>query len=402
MPSDRDRSRKDDRLQDESARSRSSRHSEDQQTDVSAASLAKSQTVKQREAREASHKMAAPSQENGANSQPSTSSDPPPLERRVEQLFTMMEVVIHKISDIEKSSQTGRVLGNSDVVVSTDHDSHEMSGTSEGEMDDDDDPLARLESIFDQENRPSTSALDEHFDRLISDLSDLFATDETKGPEITAGLANIVHNSLRRKPNDDHVKKLMELYKAPSNVANLMVPRTNADVWEALNRGPKFVDVSLQKTQALLGKALVPILQFLHGVGTKSITTVEDQLRPMNDALRLLTAAFNYLHQARREVVKNDIREPVMSKLCSWEVPVGTDLLFDCDVTKKVEELKKSKKLGAYSTHKRSFGRKSSGPGKWNQKRHGNSGRPYPSGNYNRSKKPFLGQQRKGKDKSQA
>ena len=73
----------------------------------------------------------------------------------------------------------------------------------------------------------------------------------------------------------------------------------------------------------------------------------------MNDVLRLLTATFNWLSHARKNVIRNDVNDPAMHELCTWDVPVGEKQLFPFDVTKKTDEVKKTKKLGAHGYRNR-------------------------------------------------
>lgn len=76
-------------------------------------------------------------------------------------------------------------------------------------------------------------------------------------------------------------------------------------------------------------------------------------LPAMNDSLRLLTATFNWLSHARKDVIRNDVRDPAMHEFCSWDVAVGESLLFPFDVTKKADEVRKTKKLGSSHHHQK-------------------------------------------------
>ena len=66
-----------------------------------------------------------------------------------------------------------------------------------------------------------------------------------------------------------------------------------------------------------------------------------------NDSLKLLTASFNWLNHCRKDVVRNDVKDPAIFNLCGWDVAVGETALFPFDVTKKVDKTKKTRKLGS-------------------------------------------------------
>ncbi len=55
------------------------------------------------------------------------------------------------------------------------------------------------------------------------------------------------------------------------NVLNLAIPKTNAEVWEVLNRGVQIVDLSVQQMQALQAAALSVILCIKDQIGCKVV-----------------------------------------------------------------------------------------------------------------------------------
>ncbi len=64
----------------------------------------------------------------------------------------------------------------------------------------------------------------------------------------------------RCKPEEDRAKKLANVYKPPSNIPNLVTPRTNSDVWDLLNKGHRAVDVGVQHVQTMQTHALTSIV----------------------------------------------------------------------------------------------------------------------------------------------
>ena len=261
------------------------------------------------------------------------------------------------------------------------------------------------------------------FDQLLSEFDTFFEGAEEVGPEVCNALANLVNASLRRKPNDATVRTTLAKYPVPSNMSNLQVPKTNADVMEAMAKGPSVVDHNLRKVQLAVSKAMVPILRWMHDfaegkaisfskslglhldvmtnclfVFSGSLKPGENYLQTLHDSLRLMAASFNWLSHCRKDVVRNNIRDHNVGKLCGWDTPVGETSLFACDVTKTVDEMRKTRKLGA-STSFASKGHKFT--------RQSHYKAPYKS-NYDspakpkKRKKSFLGQgqHQKGKKKN--
>lgn len=233
------------------------------------------------------------------------------------------------------------------------------------------------------------------FDKALASLEKFFENEEAVGPAVRSDLASIIDGSLRRKPNEKKVLEMAENQARPQNLPNLTVPKTNAVVWERMRKGPRVVDAAVQKVQAILAKSMIPIFRVMEHVGKGE--GGDNLLEPLTDAVRLSCASFNFLNQVRKDVVRNELNDPTLARLCTWETPVGVDTLFGVDVLKKLKELDETKSLDRRLKKKGRFG--SYGyQGGWNR---GNGTKTfgYQSSHYNnyRGKKPFLGQNRRGK-----
>ncbi len=125
-------------------------------------------------------------------------------------------------------------------------------------------------------------------------------------------------------------------YKVPDNVPNLVVPRTNPEVWEHLHRGTQMVDGQIQRVQLLQVNALSVILRIIDEIGTNRAGLTESHLEELTDANRMVTMSFACLNQVRKEAIRNAMGFP-LAKFCGWDVPVGTDCLFP-DLSKKLKE----------------------------------------------------------------
>lgn len=106
------------------------------------------------------------------------------------------------------------------------------------------------------------------FDSLMAEFEGFFEGEEENGPAVYDDLARIVNASLRRRPNDDNMKKTAAKFHVPANIANLKVPATNPDVLKALRKGASIVDYDIRKAQLALSKGMVPIVTWLHDYKT--------------------------------------------------------------------------------------------------------------------------------------
>ncbi|MPC98113.1 hypothetical protein E2C01_093465 [Portunus trituberculatus] len=79
------------------------------------------------------------------------------------------------------------------------------------------------------------------------------------------------------------------------------------------------------------------------------------------------------MNHARKDGIHASIRHLPMNKICNWETEVGSDVVFPFDVVKKLEDLKKAKKLTSTSTLTKRCGQ---GVGRWSRNKFGLS-RPY-------------------------
>lgn len=62
---------------------------------------------------------------------------------------------------------------------------------------------------------------------------------------------------MRTKLYNEKIKEISEKYCRPKNVTYLVTPKVNSEIWTHLNRKVRTQDVRLQKSQALVCKAIV-------------------------------------------------------------------------------------------------------------------------------------------------
>lgn len=245
-----------------------------------------------------------------------------------------------------------------DVPVTPDFSGFHDVSSSDESPGGDADPLDALDGFLSAapSGHSATQDQEDVYRTALSDLAGSFLGEEEKGEPLADNLAQILHQSLRRRPNDESVKATAAKVKLPVNVGNFTVPVTNADVAKALSVGGKLLDARMFRTTCLLSKAIVPLARLLSDFGDKKNPSLEQHVMGLNSSLRLLTAAFNYMTHIRKEIVRLHVQDSALAKLCTWDCEVGTAELFPFDVAKKCDELHKTRKLGGFTYKHRPSG----------------------------------------------
>ena len=281
-------------------------------------------------------------------------SDLSDLAMKVDQLFTLFGGLAQSMQTMQDPPRSTRNPPHdmSDGEVSSDDNSCHSDDDKDPPQHDPQfneiqgnatDPLAMYAA---QSHNDGPSSSTGEFDEAVASLAKFFhSSSEVTGKDITSNLADALNPSLRLKPHDGSIKELAAKYPYPGNVPHLKVPKTNPDIVVDLWKGSQYLDLLIQKCQMMTSKALVPMLTLLDEMRNNPSKPISSFTGPMHDSLRLLTASFNCMSQARKDVVRNNFRDAKLAKLCTWETPVGSDLLFDFDVLAKVSSLKKTPSL---------------------------------------------------------
>ncbi len=143
-----------------------------------------------------------------------------------------------------------------------------------------------------------------------------------------------------RRPMESRYKDMTDSYKAPKNVARLQTPKTNADIWELLNRGVQIVDSTTQRVQNLQVSSLAVLVRIVDQIGGDEAGACADHVTELSDAVTMMVMGFSYLSQVRKELIRNALGYP-LAKFCTWDTPVGVEDLFP-DLSKKLKEREES------------------------------------------------------------
>ncbi len=107
-------------------------------------------------------------------------------------------------------------------------------------------------------------------------------------------------------------------------------------MWDHLNRGQQVADNSIQRVQSLMAHGLSAIIGVINAIGSGTAGLTEEHLETLTDANRLVTMSFASMCQVRKELIRSAMGFP-LAKLCTWETPVGQELLFP-DLGKKLKD----------------------------------------------------------------
>ena len=276
--------------------------------------------------------------------QPSTSTSE--LEKQINDL---QGLVYDLLKDRKDSNNNGPPKHAISPRSDSDMDRH-LSSEEDGQYTEDEtDPLDNLANIIKPDSKSTNASQDvdkKEFEKVMAEFSNYFKVDEEKAEPIKEEVAKTLNLSLRKRPIEANIKETAAKIKFPSNIPNLIVPETNKDLVSAMKFPARLMDLSQKKIAGLIARAMTPIATIVSDIGEQKTKKTEDYLEGLVDSLRLLAAAFNYTNQSRKDIIRNNVNDKSLAELCKWDVEVGTQELFPFDCTKKIEEMRKSKKIG--------------------------------------------------------
>ena len=164
-------------------------------------------------------------------------------------------------------------------------------------------------------------------DALLCEISQHFAQEDDKGPDINQQLPDIVNKRWSSKLNEVKLKEKLEKYPRPENCERLIVPRVNAEIWEKIDQKARQQDLracAIQKTTMKVGSILAQSTESL--LPMRQNLPELDQLVRMNTyASPLLGHTMYELSLCRRDVIKRHLHKDYAS-LCASHVPMTTSL----------------------------------------------------------------------------
>ena len=109
-----------------------------------------------------------------------------------------------------------------------------------------------------------------------------------------------------------------------------------------MSNGRKTIYPQLFHTYALIAKAIIPLASFVAHIEQKKAKPVAEYLEGVNSSVRELAAAFNFVNQSRKDVVRSFVKEKKWlfqrENIKGWQQNVYKMLLSKCwiNVNKQV------------------------------------------------------------------
>ncbi|MPC43991.1 hypothetical protein E2C01_037650 [Portunus trituberculatus] len=176
------------------------------------------------------------------------------------------------------------------------------SGNKEGEIPEGaSDPLMELDSLgILQLVYPDAGSDNTDFLCALEELSGHFQGEEEKGESLSEHLATILNASLRCRPSSDGVK-------------------STCAITSAKTVGGKLIDMWLFHTNGLVSKALIPLAECISDIREGKGKQVSSYLEGLNNSLRFLASAFNYVNHLQKEVAQIHVNDLALPELCKWD-----------------------------------------------------------------------------------
>ena len=245
---------------------------------------------------------------------------------------------------VNKKSKVERLISNSAMFIDN-SDSESSDSEEEGdEEDDSEEPPSKQTKLnsVEGENRSG----DSH--SKLSKLNNLFNDKSEQGPKVNENLAKTLNRGISNNFSIKTALEFGENYKSPENCEFLRVPKLNEELYfeESIATRYKKSDGMLQKTQMLLTKGMIPLVQLMD----KLLKSEEDSeiFDLATDSLQLLAYTHRDISTVRRKFLKPAVAQKY-KRLCAANVPLTACLLGD-DLDKQLKLINERKKIGFQMT----------------------------------------------------
>ncbi|MES9879444.1 MAG: hypothetical protein ABW185_01005 [Sedimenticola sp.] len=184
----------------------------------------------------------------------------------------------------------------------------------------------------------------------IRKLDNLFSSQDTYSAPINENLSKSVNRGISNTFSLKQGLEVGDKYKPPSNCEYLSVPKLNEELFfeDSINGVYKKNDSVLQKTQHLLTKGMIPLVQLMDKLLKQEIGDGEELFDLATDSLQLLAYTHRDISNVRRKFLKPAVA-PKYKRLCASHIPL-TSLLFGDDLDKQLKAINDSKRIGVQMT----------------------------------------------------
>ena len=197
-----------------------------------------------------------------------------------------------------------------------------------------------------------------------SDL-DMFERIEETGEEISQSLADSIDKGLGGGIDNKTLYDTMDNIKRPKNCTNLVVPKTNGEIYRNLYFMNKARDRKLQKTQLKVVKALTLNIQILDKVRKARKSKKQIDLgkleSDLKDVIKISVASMGDINMRRLENVQSSLPrdlKPICKKPFLGNENSGsnsTEFLLGGDISNRIKEIGEEQKLSQRLKNPKNF-----------------------------------------------
>ena len=166
---------------------------------------------------------------------------------------------------------------------------------------------------------------------------------KANGAEITSTLASAAKIYWQKPLKEDIYRTRMETAKIPANCEFLIPKRTNTEIWGALSRYQRTMDVKLQEALSQHTASVTMMLRATAELSEAGIGQNKGTLGALKDALCLAGTLSQTINKIRRDMMKSSLPKGY-EKLAS-QAEESSDLLFGQSIPERLKSLKEEKKL---------------------------------------------------------
>lgn len=182
--------------------------------------------------------------------------------------------------------------------------------------------------------------------------SSFFKAEESVGEPIRDKLATVVNQSLQTVSdvNGEVIKTLMDKYKIPSNVDNLLIPSLNPEFRELSTvRNQDYRMVFIQKLVLKCLCASLSLCQDLHTArSSRSPADLKQIYFKSLDVMSLLVTSFTNITKKRQDACKY-VSDPKFKRVCA-AANINGELLFGSDFQKQLREESEQRKIVPFAS----------------------------------------------------
>ncbi|XP_046560886.1 uncharacterized protein LOC124269878 [Haliotis rubra] len=185
---------------------------------------------------------------------------------------------------------------------------------------------------------------------LLSKLASSYKPVDCIGEPVQKEMADLVNDMMCTKLEEKQKLAIFDKHLRPENCDKLMAPRVNSEIWRIMEPETRNKDISLQKSQNLLCKGIIPIVKVVDSLTKEAASNLDMEkiVSQLMDGLALFSLANYDISLRRRDSIRGELR-PEYKALCTSQTPV-TGLLFGDNLSEKIKELSDTSRMGLKMT----------------------------------------------------